>query len=79
MAFKSTPCPITRQEFLEHAKELPVQLGGVTTEMAAEVKEFSTRSLGWYLNGKTELTVNDKKVKCQIGLNVTIVNSKELP
>lgn len=45
----------------------------------AEVKEFSTGSLGWYLNGKTTIKVGDKPVSVQIGLNLTIVGSKELP
>jgi hypothetical protein len=76
MAFTATVCPITRQEFLEHAKELPVQLDGVS--LTAEVKEFSTRSLGWHINAKDFVTLNGKQVKVQIGLNVTIVGSKEL-
>ena len=47
--------------------------------MLADVKEFSTGSLGWYLNGKTIVKVGDKPVTVQIGLNMTIVGSKELP
>ena len=47
--------------------------------MIAEVKEFSTGSLGWYLNGKTTLKIGDKSVNVQIGMNLTIVGSKELP
>jgi hypothetical protein len=76
MAFTATVCPITRQEFLEHAKELPVQLDGIS--LTAEVKEFSTHSIGWNINAKDFVTINGKKVKVQIGLNVTIVGSKEL-
>jgi hypothetical protein len=47
--------------------------------MTAEVKEFSTGSLGWYLTGKTNLKVGEKSVSVQIGMNLTIVGSKELP
>ena len=47
--------------------------------MTAEVKEFSTGSLGWYLNGKANIKVGDKSVSVQIGMNLTIVGSKELP
>jgi hypothetical protein len=47
--------------------------------MIAEVKEFSTGSLGWYLNGKTTVEVGGTPVSVQIGLNLTIVGSKELP
>ncbi len=43
------------------------------------VKFFSTGSLGWYLNKKMEIDVGGVKVPVQIGLNLTIVGSKELP
>ncbi|HKB39774.1 MAG TPA: hypothetical protein VKD72_25280, partial [Gemmataceae bacterium] len=43
------------------------------------VKEFSTGSLGWYLNGKTVVEINGVRVPVQIGLNLTIIGSKELP
>ena len=48
-------------------------------EMLAEVKSFSTGSFGWYLNGKTVMTVDGKTVSVQIGMNLTIVGSKEAP
>jgi hypothetical protein len=35
--------------------------------------------LGWYLTGKTNLKVGGKTVSVQIGMNLTIVGSKELP
>ncbi len=72
-----TTCPVTRAEYLEHAKAVEVVINGVP--LMAEVKEFSTGSLGWYLNGKTTIRVNDKPVSVQIGMNLTIVGSKELP
>jgi hypothetical protein len=71
-----TNCPITRAEFREHAKPVEVNIGG--SVLTAPVKEFSTGSLGWYLNAKTMIDVNGKKVTVQIGLNLTIVGSKEL-
>ena len=76
MAKKST-CPISRAEFRGHAKPIKIVIGG--SEMIAEVKEFSTGSLGWYLNGKTVIEVNGTPTSVQIGLNLTIVGSKELP
>jgi len=72
-----TSCPITRQEFRDHAKPIEIVINGVP--MLAEVKEFSTGSLGWYLNGKSTIKVGDKTVTVQIGTNLTIVGSKELP
>jgi hypothetical protein len=74
---KKTTCPITRDEFRTHAKPVTVVVAGVP--LIAEVKEFSTGSLGWYLNGKTSVEIDGKPVSVQIGLNLTIVGSKELP
>lgn len=70
-------CPVTRAEFLADAKAVEVVVNGIP--MTAEVKEFSTGSLGWYLNGKSNIKVGEKTVSVQIGMNLTIVGSKELP
>jgi hypothetical protein len=73
---KKTACPITRNEFRAAAKPVAVTIAG--TPLTAPVKEFSTGSLGWYLNGKTTIEIDGKPVSVQIGLNLTIVGSKEL-
>lgn len=73
---KKTVCPITRDQF-DAAKPVTVVVNGV--EMTAPPKRFSTGSLGWYLNGKTTIDVNGVAVPVQIGMNLTIVGSKELP
>ncbi len=72
-----TICPITRKQFKENAKGLEVKIGDNT--FLAEAREFSTGSLGWYLNGKTTINVGGTPVSVQIGMNLTIVGSKELP
>jgi hypothetical protein len=72
-----TTCPITRQQFAGGAKPVEVTING--NKMTAHPKEFSTGSLGWYLNGKTEIDVNGVMVTVQVGMNLTIVGSKELP
>jgi len=72
-----TTCQVTRAEFHEQAKPVEVVVNGIP--MIAEVKEFSTGSLGWYLNGKSTIKVGDKTVTVQIGMNLTVVGSKELP
>ena len=72
-----TSCPITRPEFWDKAEQVVVKIND--QELHADKKEFSTGSLGWYLNGKTTVDVGGKKVQVQIGLNLTIVGSKELP
>src|SRR5262249_60109354 len=74
---KKTSCPITRAEFRAKAKPVTVTIG--TQHLEAEVKEFSTGSLGWYLNAKVSLEVDGVRVPVQVGLNLTIVGSKELP
>jgi hypothetical protein len=74
---KKTSCPITRDQFRSGAKPVVITINGNT--MTADPKEFSTGSLGWYLNGKTTIEVNGVPVSVQIGMNLTIVGSKELP
>ncbi len=73
----ATTCPISRAEFHKTAQPVKVVINGV--EMIAEVKEFKTGSFGWYLNGKTTLPVGGKTVTVQVGANLTVVGSKELP
>jgi hypothetical protein len=70
-----SPCPVTRAQFVEKAEPLKVSING--SEMLAEVKQFSTGSFGWYLTGKTNVTVDGKLVSVQIGMNLTVVGSKE--
>jgi len=72
-----TNCPVTRGEFVGNAKPVEITINGV--QFIADPKEFSTGSLGWYLNGKATVRVGDTPVSVQIGLNLTIVGSKELP
>lgn len=71
----ASKCSITRAEFQEGAEPVTVVING--QELLAEVKEFSTGSFGWYLNGKTTLRIGNKAVPVQIGMNLTVVGSKE--
>jgi hypothetical protein len=73
---RKTNCPISRQDFRTNAKPVTITINNVPLQ--AEVKEFSTGSLGWYLNGKTSIDVGGTLVSVQIGMNLTIVGSKEL-
>jgi hypothetical protein len=72
-----TNCPITRPQFRDKAKPVAVTVNGAPFQ--AMVKEFSTGSLGWYLNTKTMVEIDGVPVSVQIGMNLTIVGSKELP
>ncbi len=72
-----TACPIDRATFRANAKPVAITIDGVP--VPAAVKEFSTGSLGWYVNGKTTVHVNGVPCSVQIGMNLTLVGSKELP
>jgi hypothetical protein len=70
-----TTCPISRSEFLAKAEPLKIEIGGFP--LVAEPREFSTGSFGWYVNGKSSLTVDGKPVAVQVGMNLIVVGSKE--
>lgn len=70
-----SPCPISKTQFLEKAEPVKVTING--QEMIADRREFSTGSFGWYINGKTTITVDGKPLSVQIGMNLTVVGSKE--
>ncbi|MEZ0228278.1 MAG: hypothetical protein ACAI25_06610 [Planctomycetota bacterium] len=72
-----TVCPISREAFLEKAQPLKIDLNGFP--MQADPREFSTGSFGWYVNGKASIMVDGKSIQCQVGMNITVVGSKELP
>lgn len=75
MAVK-TVCPITRTEFDEAAQPLSVNIGGHHFQATPMV--FSSNSFGFHANGKLSLSIGGKPVLCQVGLNITVVGSKEL-
>jgi hypothetical protein len=70
-----TSCPVSLTQFLEKAEPLKISING--QDMLAEVKSFSTGSFGWYLNGKTVVSVDGKAISVQIGANFTVVGSKD--
>lgn len=70
-----SPCPVSKTQFLDKAEAVKIALNG--NEMLAEKREFSTGSFGWYLNGKTTITVDGKPLNVQVGINLTVVGSKE--
>lgn len=70
--------PVTRAQFRGKAPaSLKVNING--QDMLAGRKEFETGSLGWNANGRTIIEVDGVPCECQIGLNVTLIGSKELP
>lgn len=77
----ATTCAITRAEFRARAKTIKVTLeyDGKTYVQHVAVKEFESGSLGWSLSDKFTPCLEGRDVKCQIGLNITAIGSKELP
>lgn len=73
---KKTECPLTKEEFVEAAEALPININGAI--LTAEVKEYKTGSFGWFCNGKLTIMVGDKPVKVQLGLTMTAVGSKSV-
>jgi hypothetical protein len=84
MTTTKTPCNITRSYFATEAKALVVEIkdaqGNVLARATIAPREFSTGSLGWNVSQALHLDITPSTtVKCQLGLNLTIANSKELP
>ncbi|MFQ3649722.1 MAG: hypothetical protein SNJ75_05265 [Gemmataceae bacterium] len=73
---KKTICSISRKQFHTCAKPVEISVNG--TRWVASPKEFSTGSLGWYLNEKVTIEIDGIPVTVQVGMNLTIVGSKEL-
>ena len=71
---KSTS-PVSRAQISEKVEPVKIMINGQA--MQAEVKEFSTGSFGWNLNAKTIVTVDGKPLSVQIGMNLTVVGSKD--
>jgi hypothetical protein len=67
--------PVTRTQFLEKAEPVKVTING--QDLVADKREFSTGSFGWYYNGKITIPVDGKTLSIQVGLNLTVVGSKD--
>jgi hypothetical protein len=70
-----SPCPVSKTQFLEKAEAIKVVING--QEIIADKREFSTGSFGWYYNGKISVSIDGKPLSIQVGLNLTVVGSKE--
>lgn len=74
---RKTACPITREQFASGAPTVQVTIGGHTFTL--DPREFGTGSLGWNLSEKIRVKVGDTEVAVQVGLNMIVVGSKDLP
>jgi hypothetical protein len=74
---RKTTCPVTRQQFTSTAKPLTVNINN--QPLTASPKQFSTGSIGFFANGKVQVTVDGVPVMCQVSMNITVIGSKDLP
>lgn len=72
-----TACPVTRSYFMAQAQPLVVKVEGVP--LLAMPKQTKSGSLGWGMSCKSLVMIGHVAVKVQVGLNITIINSKLLP
>jgi hypothetical protein len=75
-ADRKTACPINAAEFLDRAKSITVTLS-TGQSFVLNAKEFGTGSFGWNGNDKTMVMVGDVPVKVQVGINLTVIGSKD--
>lgn len=66
---------MTRGEFLAKAPKINVRVEG--NNFVVPPKVFSTESCGWNASEKVKIEVDGKQFVCQVGLNCTIVGSKQ--
>lgn len=67
---------MTKSKFITTAQPLAVAIGGQS--LTASPKEFSTGSVGFFLNGKIDVKLPDgSTVKLQVSASLTAIGSKE--
>ena len=69
-------CVVTRAEFRTNSPSPTVVMGKLVEDIGVGVKEFSSGGFGYYGGGKINLKVGDKIVRCQVSMNVVVIDSK---
>lgn len=77
MSNSAKTCPVSRSAFAAAAKPLVVPVAG--NSVSAEPREFSTHSLGYFVNAQGTVDVGGVSVPCTISVQVTLNHSKGLP
>lgn len=70
------PCPVSRDQFNQHAAPMKVVVGNQAVGIA-EPRQFSSGSMGWYYGGKMQVEIDGVLCTVQVGVNLTLVGSKE--
>lgn len=68
-------CPIKKSVFLSVAEPLTVEIAGQSFQIAP--RSFTSGSVGYYATGKVNVMVDGKLVPLQLGLNLTVIGSKD--
>ncbi|CDJ60709.1 hypothetical protein, conserved [Eimeria maxima] len=66
---------MAKSTFLEKAPVLASKIGDVQFEM--KPRTFSSGSCGWFHGSKVAIKVGDQEIWCQLGVNCTVLGSKE--
>ncbi|CDI76699.1 hypothetical protein, conserved [Eimeria acervulina] len=66
---------MSRSAFLEKAPVMASKIGDMTFDM--KPRTFSSGSCGWFHGGKVAIKVGDQEIWCQLGVNCTVLGSKE--
>lgn len=67
---------MTKSEFLKLAMVLETHIGP-HLKFDLKPRTFSSGSCGWYHGGKVEIPVGRQKIWCQLGINCTVLGSKD--
>jgi len=68
---------MTKEQFGQSANPLRVLID--ETAVFANPKRFSTGSVGWNANAKTQIVVNGEALEIQVGINLTVIGTKNQP
>ncbi len=66
---------MTKDQFGQAAKPLRVLVD--ESPIFANPKRFSTGSVGWNANAKTQIVVNGEALEIQVGINLTVIGTKD--
>lgn len=77
MSMPKTSCPVSLERFTKTSKPILAKLG--ESAITVTPREFSTKSFGYFGNGKVTMMVDGVPVVFQAGITLTAVGSKEAP
>lgn len=70
------PCAITRHQFNTAAPQGTVVMAKIADNIALKPKNFTGGSFGYNGTGKVNVQIDGEMVTLQVGINVTVIHSK---